>query len=202
MPNWCNNNIVITGSKENMKPLVKKFRELEDTKENVMETIIGTPDKPKNYDGGGWYNYNCERFGCKWDFPADDIPTLSIEDERIEFDCMTAWAPPNAFLENLCKMYKVEAVMKYAEPGMDFAGVFSVDEEGGGDESMSYLEGVYHLFDHFWEDVDMYAEMAVENEEETLDDFMEQFDFITNDNEIDEIKQVYLNHIEMKKTFD
>jgi len=53
MPNWCNNNIVITGSKENMKPLVEKFRALEDTEENVMETIIGMPDKPENYEGEG-----------------------------------------------------------------------------------------------------------------------------------------------------
>jgi len=114
---------------------------------------------------------------------------------------MTAWAPPINFIENLCKMYKVKAEMKYAEPGMDFAGVFGADEKGGGSEDMSYLEGSYHLFDYFWEDVDMYAEMAVD-ENGTLEDFMEQFDFITNEDELDEIKQVYMNHIEMKKTFD
>lgn len=201
MPNWCSNTISIYGSKEKMKPIVDKLREIEDTNDPIMESLIGMPDKPSNYVTNGWWNYNLNRFGTKWDVRVGDIPNLIIEDDNVLFDFDTAWSPPIEFLQNLCKMYKVRAKIEYAESGCDFAGVALINIKGAiFDRCMSYLEGIYHFFDYFWEEVDNTAEWACD--EETLEEFMERFIFITDEKHLEEIKETFNNHIEMKKSFD
>jgi hypothetical protein len=121
MPNWCENNIRIYGEPDKMKVLVDKFKELETNDEGIMGFLLGKEDRPANYDDGGWYDYNCNKFGTKWDFKYDDAE-VSVSEYQIEISVLTAWAPPSAFLQALCAMYSVHARIHYDEPGMGFTG--------------------------------------------------------------------------------
>lgn len=121
MPNWCENQIRITGDADKMKVLVDKFKELETNDEPIMGFLLGKDDRPANYDEGGWYDYNINKFGTKWDFKYDDAE-ISVSDNQIRIEVLTAWAPPCEFLRTLCAMYSVHARIHYDEPGMDFCG--------------------------------------------------------------------------------
>jgi hypothetical protein len=165
MPNWCENQIKITGSPEKMKVLIDKFKELETNKEPIMEYLLGKDDRPANYDEGGWYDYNCNKFGTKWDFLYDDDISVSVMDTQIDIDVMTAWAPPSNFLQLLCVIYGVNARIHYDEPGMGFSGteVFSP-------ETFKFGEG-------FWDDAQHYAEKDI-MDNMSYDDFMKRFHYV------------------------
>lgn len=203
MPNWCNNQIKILGSKENMKPIVEKLRAIEDTKEFVMATLLGTDDRPDNYEKEGWYNYNTSKFGTKWDFTINDIPHFIAEDNLVEIDTDTAWSPPIEFLENLCSKYNVSATIIFSEPGCDFAGKIEIDENGERvyDDTLSYLDGLYKYTDDFWYEVDFRAEMAVDNGD-TFHEFEHQFNFLEGDDKTKRLKEAYDEHVEKSKSFD
>ena len=121
MPNWCENKIKITGDPDKLKVLVDKFRELETNNEPVMGFLLGKEDRPDNYDDGGWYEYNCNKFGSKWDFKYGEA-LIDVSDSQIEINILTAWAPPCEFLRSLCAMYRVHARIHYDEPGADLCG--------------------------------------------------------------------------------
>lgn len=163
MPNWCENTITIKGDKEKMKPIVDVLRELEakETKDLtadifVMESLLGTDDRPENYDSGGWYDYNVKKFGTKWDFKLiRDGGDYEIHDERITLSVLTAWSPPQQFLITLCEKYDVQATINYAEPGMDFTGSAEYGKDGCITETQtSYMKGKYDNNDYFWEEVE------------------------------------------------
>lgn len=121
MPNWCENNIRIYGDSDKMQILVDKFKELETNGEELMAFLLGKEDRPADYDNGGWYDYNINKFGTKWDFKYDDAE-ISVSKYQIEIRVLTAWAPPSEFLHSLCAMYGVHARIHYDEPGMGFTG--------------------------------------------------------------------------------
>lgn len=180
MPNWCNNRITITGDANKMKVLVEKFKELETNDKEAMAFLLGNDDRPADYDKGGWYDYNCRKFGVKWDFKLSQANEVCITDEEVIIDVDTAWAAPTQFVESLCKLYGVTAKMAYFEPGMDFSGVVECDENGNADtDEYDYLEGKYKAGDGFWDEVEWQAETAVANED-TLEDFRTIFaSFVT-----------------------
>jgi hypothetical protein len=122
MPNWCNNQIKITGDLDKMKMLVDKFKELETNNESIMGFLLGKEDRPADYAEQGWYEYNCNKFGTKWDFKYSDTNDINVSDSQISIDVMTPWAPPCEFLRSLCAMYSVHARIHYDEPGMDLCG--------------------------------------------------------------------------------
>lgn len=199
MPNWCENKIEFSGKKENMKPVVDILRKIENTDNPVMESLLGLDDKPENYENGGWYDYNVKKFGTKWDFcfNDDDVYYSDISDTKIRLDVSTAWAPPIRFLENLCKKYKINGVLFYKEPGMDFGGVAKCDENGEtGIEEYSYHEATYNLFpEQFFNTIQFDIEFAVEDGK-TFNDFIEDFNFL-NEDDIKKIKKMY--EIELNK---
>jgi len=123
MPNWCENIIKITGEESKMKALVEKFKELETNDQPVMGFLLGTEDRPADFDQGGWYGYQIKKFGTKWDFRYnEDLDMEQCDTNIIYFRILTAWSPPCEFLKSLCEKYGVKAKIHYHEPGMGFAG--------------------------------------------------------------------------------
>jgi hypothetical protein len=182
-----------------MKALVAKFRELETYDDSVMGFLLGNDDKPANYDEGGWHDYNCRKFGVKWDFQLSQANEVCITDEEIIIDVDTAWSAPTIFVESLCKLYGVTANMKYFEPGMDFSGIVECDENGNiDDEQLSFLEGVYKAGDDFWGEVEWRADSAVENDE-SLEEFRSQFESFVPEEEMGTIDEMYAEAVERAK---
>jgi hypothetical protein len=166
-----------------MKNLVAKLREIENEPNAfVMEHLLGKEDRPADYDDGGWYDYNCNKFGTKWDVAIKMLNSIDITDEQIEIDCDTAWSPPGNFLKSLCKMYGVKVTIDYFEPGNNFSGHTEIEPEGiTVDEEYPYLEGLYNKYDTgFWDEVQYYAESDV-TDNMSYEDFLKRFPYVPED---------------------
>jgi hypothetical protein len=165
MPNWCNNNIEITGPKNKLEELSKACGEgLFNHILPIPEELSGTQspardeDKKKNkalkekhgYDN--WYDWNVNNWGTKWDCSGEDsFYQNEIKDGDTDFHgklCLafdTAWAPPIGIYEELIrKDFGVKAF--YYEPGMDFAGLW----EDGNDDCITVHDHKHD--DSFWDD--------------------------------------------------
>jgi len=110
MPNWCNNNIEITGKEEN----VKKF--VEDFNEKGFECIGTSPEE-------GWYEWNLEHFGTKWNIHPKEIEWLDYNNCSF----MTAWSPPLPFYESASEKYQIKIKASYEEYGCMIVGCFEVN---------------------------------------------------------------------------
>ena len=165
MPNWCSNNLTITGDTDTLVQL-KEVVESDD--EGLLEAI-----KPI----GEWdYGKAVESWGTKWDVSLDGLEYTDNGDGTANisgwFD--SAWAPPIGAYEQLAADFDscvIEA--SYFEPGMDFAGFWSSengeehldnlhDEWEKGDEASDLykqLDDEYNLSEQFLEWNEEFAEI-------------------------------------------
>ena len=200
MPNWCNNNIKIYGDEGTIRTLTAVLKSLKSADEsednnNVFRALIGIPQHMSEGDyKEKWYDTNIEWFGTKWDISySEDLFTFSKDE--INFSCDTAWSPPIPFLQNLCEMYKVNAYLFYSEGGVGFAGETTFtwvdDELEVYDEECEYLEGLYKFSnEEFWSEVEYKADCILD-EEQSLEDFLGEFSFITDEKDIMELTTIY-----------
>lgn len=160
MPNWCANDLTITGSKESLQAFVKQHI-IE--KEFDFNTIIPMPEhqpdttKPNLFfaEGGlgmdqrmlygrnNWYDWSNENWGTKWN-SSDTYYQLSDDELFLTFN--TAWSP---VVDLICKLAELhpdlEIMYKYIEEGMAFAGeAFYID--GQLDYESEYDSEEYLLF--------------------------------------------------------
>ena len=140
MPNWCNNNITITGPKKKLEQLENAAREgkflnflypmpedLEGTEAN------GTTRKnlEKLYGHSDWYSWRTTNWSTKWEIDIYDgsIQTkqelLGPEEGEAElsFGFDTAWSPPIGAYEHYIENNPdVSFNAYYFEGGCDFMG--------------------------------------------------------------------------------
>jgi len=198
MPNWCNNNIRIFGDESTIRTLTAVIKSLktsdEEESNDVFKALIGLP--PHISDGQykeKWYDTNIEWFGTKWDISYDEHAFTFTKDE-ISFFCETAWSPPIPFLQNLCEMYKVNANLFYSEGGVGFAGESTFNWVDGEldvyDDECGFLEGMYKFSkEEFWAEVE-YRTDCIIDEEQTLEDFLGEFEFVTDEDK-EELTRLY-----------
>ena len=201
MPNWCNNYVIITPNENDKKlkdfnKFKKRFEVVIAANESFCESFVGLKDLPNNYHNEGWYDYNINRFGTKWDFTIERCCT-SIAAKQITFSVETAWSPPIPFLIELCETWNVDAKIEYEEGGCDFAGITSISPEGIYDE-IEYSgvdEYQYHHSDSFWDNVHDYA-----YECENWEEFSSRYYFIEDKAGQEELRTIF-NKVqeEMKK---
>ena len=177
MPNWCENEITITGD---VSEIVKALDSIENKEErNVFKTLIGLPDgiSQEEYEKD-WYNINLDRFGTKWDISYEDCDPQEFDDELV-LTPNTAWSPPIEFCVNLAKNYGVEVEMYYFESAMDFCGKTSINSDGTyTEEDYKYMEGLYHFdADYFWMEIQWYVENAIEDGQ-SVEEFLEDYDYL------------------------
>jgi hypothetical protein len=67
MPNWCSNTIEIKGDKESIDEF-KKFLD-EGNGKDWFNFFLPTPAELKDE---GWYEWNVNNWGCKWNCDAQD----------------------------------------------------------------------------------------------------------------------------------
>ena len=168
MPNWCGNIIEIKGEKDHLENLKDKIVNGQNGSTNFMEYLIGLGNIPANYYQGGWNDYNCERFGTKWDFKFSEV-VIKLQEESISISVGSAWDPIIPFLSTLCKMYNVTASLIYEESGNDYGGKAEIDSQGKiCDHMCSYNEALYlYQNEYFWGTVESYFE------DQTYDDYEE-----------------------------
>lgn len=198
MPNWCNNNITISGDEGTIRTLTAVLKSLktsdEEQSNNVFQSLIGLPQHMSDGDyKEKWYDTNIEWFGTKWDISySEDM--FNFSKDEINFSCETAWSPPIPFLQNLCEMYKVNANLFYSEGGVGFSGESTFNWVDGElevyDDECGYLEGIYkYSREEFWSEVE-YRTDCIIDEELSLEDFISEFDFVTDEDKV-ELTRLY-----------
>ena len=170
MPNWCDNQITITGpnsvidkiekivtEEKDGEGLLNYFhpmpRQLEDT-----TSPSSSADKPQPMVEGFdcWYDWRCENWSTKWDvneFYGVDRQHLndSLDESTISFGFSSAWSPPinayQTFIMNMSeKNLDVSVKAYYYEGGCDFMGCW----DNGDDDC--YAPSELKSTDDWWND--------------------------------------------------
>lgn len=115
MPNWCMNDVLISGPKEKITDLYNK----------IMDTggLLEVMSPQGEWD----YSNAVDKWGTKWDV---DPENLEIEFEKEEGSISgtvdSAWSPPvEAFKTFLNNNPECVAELRYYESGMEFIGIFA-----------------------------------------------------------------------------
>jgi len=205
MPNWCNNYIQISGTKENMEKIYHLFKN-EDSKRYreilVMNYLIPHDTEYKQIEKSGNFLLNPQTkfYGTKWDFRLNEANIHIVEEDRVSLAPSTAWSPPSEFCERLARKYDVNVEISYEEGGVGFVGREVYNSDGLIEQEIyeSYEEGLYNLENEtFWENLDSSIEYALENEED-LEYFMGRYYFVTPEDK-EEIEKLYT---EMVKDYE
>ena len=193
MPNYCTNNLTVTGDAKEIKRFHEAITagELQDHEDfHILDNLFPTPkelkDTTKGYYGEGtekqlqmeamqkanlekfgapdWYEWNCKNYGSKWsDF---DGVIGQVSDNEINLTFMSAWSPIGEGIRNVSKQFPtLDFVLSYDEGGMAFCGGYAFRNG----EIMADIEGEY-------------PSMTVEqSENEEYDEFYEQVSQVTQE---------------------
>ena len=156
MPNWCNNNISISGPTDTIKQLWEDANQegeaggllnaMVPMPEALRDTVKGTGEELQEVwvDGcNNWYDWCVKNWSTKWDVSTEGLEFTDNGDgtATIEGWFDSAWSPPIGAYEKFCdSMDNCDLEASYHEPGMDFAGFWSKSD---GDE---FLDGCHEEY--------------------------------------------------------
>ena len=130
MPNWCHNQLTITGPEAEVQAFKTKavghspwFEPEGDPDVLNFHSLVPVPDQVLNagYESAG-YDWEKENWGCKWGAESPTIPDEWEGCVLYEFD--TAWSPPIELLQRVAvQSPALVFVLEYAEPGMAYKGL-------------------------------------------------------------------------------
>ncbi len=175
MPNWCDNQITITGPNSVIDKIEKIVKEESNNAENgllqffhpmpkeLLETEAGPIAKTKKekqarqarkleFGAENWYDWRCNNWGTKWElceFYGVDRQHLndSLDESIISFGFSSAWSPPiGAYEQFLSDNENCSLKAYYYEGGCDFMGEW----DNGSDDC--YAPSDYKSTDDFWQD--------------------------------------------------
>lgn len=160
MPNFCKNNLQITGSTIQLSEFLNRSMILHtvngiDTIQLTFEALLPTPDELikqpalfrgensedliEKYGYADWYSWRTNNWGTKWDAAHTTFIKKSDTEALIEFE--TAWSPPVNWLQNIAPQFpELRFKLVYSEPGFKFCGMATWDAENGFDDEESDLE--------------------------------------------------------------
>ena len=169
MPNWCDNQITITGPESVIDKIEKIVREEENIdlsskeKGESMGLLNFMYPMPKELDGttspsssatkpqpmvdgfDNWYDWRCENWSTKWD--VNEFYGVDRQGDTISFGFSSAWSPPiGAYEKFLDKNEDCSLKAFYYEGGCDFMGEW----DNGVDDC--YAPSDYKSTDDFWQD--------------------------------------------------
>lgn len=131
MPNWCNNELTIEGTADNVAKAKALIVREENNELNVDFNIaVPMPESVSTAVGQEWYIWSLNNWGTKWNVRDGDTRNF---DGVLYFS--TAWSQPRAWFVNLVDKLKQEGIevdilLKYAEGGCMFGGEYTNDDDG------------------------------------------------------------------------
>ena len=182
MPNWCNNDLTVTGKKADIDKMLEAIKGTGDGSKVIpfdFEKVLPTPkellDEPapaeKNkakaneiqYGAKDWYDWRVNNWGCKWGIGEDT--QINIKRGTCGMGFETAWAPPTGIIKKLSEMFpNLKFKLAYVEPGMVFAGVFTakageiVDDFADGSNPRAYRAIMSEYFPDTLASIEEYEE--------------------------------------------
>ena len=147
MPNWCNNNITITGPTSKIEKLFAAATAEDGGLLNAMVPMpveLKDTIKGSNGDAVNWYDWAVTNWGTKWDVDSEGLEFWDNENLTATitgyFD--SAWAPPiDCYNRFLADNPDFTITGSYYECGCDFAGFY----DNGDDEHLENLRDEYDL---------------------------------------------------------
>ena len=174
MPNWCDNQVTITGPSSVIDKIEKIVNEESNNAENgllqffhpmpkeLLDTEAGPTAKTKaekderkarklEFGAENWYDWRVNNWGTKWEvnefYGIDKQPDALIGDSTISFAFSSAWSPPIGAYEKFLENNPDCFIRAYYyEGGCDFMGLW----EDGVDDC--YAPSDYKSTDDFWKD--------------------------------------------------
>ena len=121
MPNWCENDLEISGPATLVEEAVAKISGPEG--EIDFNKIV--PEPENNPD---WYKWRVENWGCKWNASeTQSHATLVKTKKKVEMSFQTPWAPPLPVMKKLGELYPGLTIsIRYYECGMEYQGHYKV----------------------------------------------------------------------------
>jgi|SRR3972149_1450363 len=138
MPNWCENTLKVTGSREALdefkKRAASRHRDGNGHNRRValsFNRFVRMPRKLRYttspQDTPNWYDWSLLNWGTKWDL-ADVRLSRKKDGTELLYEFDTAWSPPTQWLESVVKKYpSLTFELNFEEPGMGFAGILVGD---------------------------------------------------------------------------
>lgn len=104
----------------------------------------------------GWYEWNVENWGTKWNCDAQDwmkVENPNEDESSVTFWFDSAWAPPIALYEYIELSTEFNVTASYHEEGMTFVGEF----KDGSDDYYEYddLESLEDIPEHIVDEWDL-----------------------------------------------
>ena len=138
MPNWCTNEVTITGSEAEIKalhkfigdkldfnkiiPMPKELQGNQRLDPKVSERLI------REYGTDYWYDWAVKYWGVKWNIDPKNCQ-CDWEDTSVHFVFYTAWNPPEPVYNVLVEKFpNLEIDWEYEEEGMGFRGNLATGE--------------------------------------------------------------------------
>lgn len=146
MPNWCEADLIVSGSQKGMVeefknavgnngldsnghpilldmdffiPYPKKFKE-QDEKANEWNAKNTFDKRIKDGYNNGGYEWCCRNWGTKWNF--SDV-SLTWKPRSLLYSFQTPWGPPIPVIIKMSQMFPhLRFTLKYYEAGMGFSG--------------------------------------------------------------------------------
>jgi hypothetical protein len=134
MPNWCVNQLTVRGPSAELARF--KSQAVGHYPWSTAEERGAEPPNPLNFHSlvpipeeilrsaynDAAYNWEKENWGNKWG--ACDVGLLDEWPESLVYSFNTAWSPPIAFLQKVCRQWPVLTfILEYDEPGIGFKGL-------------------------------------------------------------------------------
>lgn len=125
------------GRKYRVGPYKNQFASDKDKEESITIQMIDTSKEVEDYSFinfvapteedylNGWYDWNCNHWGTKWDVCDFQEPfELTPDDDAINYTFCTAWSPCEPVIDAISKAFTdLEFQYSYEEDGMQFAGI-------------------------------------------------------------------------------
>lgn len=114
MPNWCYNDLTITGKPKMINKLLKQVKS--DEQEFDFNNVIPMPN------GVDWYSWCIDNWGTKWN-ACDVTVSGDWEEGEVNIYLETAWSPPEPVFRKLAEQNPtLTFIHKTYEEGMSFYG--------------------------------------------------------------------------------
>lgn len=135
MPNWCDNNLVITTNNFKLRDLIKQSVLDQSSSLGFFENLLPLEEcEVSDDEDDSLYFQALRNWGTKWDVIIDDYIILRDDDVfEITLSFQTAWSPPINFLQNLAsrfisdletkESYQLDVALYFMEMGNDFCGI-------------------------------------------------------------------------------
>jgi hypothetical protein len=132
MPNWCQNELEITGPRESLERFKKAAKGLDEAGGLLPFSFQALHPMPLELLGKDcasgtmpdWWNWRVENWGTKWNLGKDvEWDDFNSHDDSATISFDTAWGPPEALILKVAKDFPdLTFNLSYAESGMDFSG--------------------------------------------------------------------------------